>query len=218
MPEQPGRRERKKRQTHQAIQAAALELFALRGYRETTLREIADRANVAPRTLTVHFATKEELLFDAEPFRLETLIDALDSRSGSALDALRDWMRETMAELDAEGDAASAALWQRRAVRIQIINAEPELRGRARSGYYEMERVLADALGADLGQPGTALIPRLAALTVATGLRELYESDEAQALGPEPTATDLLTLVDRVIAFARAGIDGASAAATKHDS
>jgi hypothetical protein len=74
-------------------------------------------------------------------------------------------------------------------------------------GNHEFERVLADAIGQDLGQPGTALAPRLAALTAVTGLRELYETDEARALPSPPKAADLLALVDRVIAFTRAGID-----------
>ena len=56
------RQERRKRRTRQAIQKAALELFAERGYRETTINDIAERAEVAPRTVTVHFPAKEELL------------------------------------------------------------------------------------------------------------------------------------------------------------
>src|SRR6185312_13242028 len=98
MAESPDRRTRKKRRTHLAIQDAAFELFAERGYRETTIRAIADRADVAPRTVTVHFATKEELLFDGEPFRLESLTAALNTRGPqeSALDSLRNWMAATM--------------------------------------------------------------------------------------------------------------------------
>jgi AcrR family transcriptional regulator len=211
MAEQPDRRERKKRRTRLAIQDAALALFAERGYRETTINAIADRADVAPRTVTVHFATKEELLFDTEPFTLESLVAALDARGPreSALDALRDWMADTMTALGS--DEAGGRFWERRALRAHIINAEPELRGRARAGYHAFERAVADAIGADLGMPGTALVPQLAALTAVTGLRELYESDEARALPTPPTTADLLALVDRVIAFARAGIEGASA-------
>jgi AcrR family transcriptional regulator len=212
MPETPDRRERKKQRTRLAIQDAAFELFAERGYRETTINAIADRADVAPRTVTVHFPTKEELLFDAEPFTLESLIAVLQARRSHepALDTLRDWMASTMTALDS--DESSGRVWERRALRAHIINTEPELRGRARAGYHEFERVLADAIGKDLGQPGTALVPRLAALTAVSGLRELYETDEAITLASPPNAADLLALVDRVIAFTQAGIDGSTVA------
>jgi AcrR family transcriptional regulator len=214
MAEAPDRRERKKQRTRLAIQNAAFELFAERGYRETTINAIADRADVAPRTVTVHFPTKEELLFDAEPFTLTSLVTALEARElhESALDALRGWMAGTMTGLDSA--ESSGRVWERRALRAHIINTEPELRGRARAGYYEFERVLADAIGKDLSQPGAALTPRLAALTAVTGLRELYETDEARSLRSPPNAADLLALVDRVIAFTHAGINGSSGAPT----
>ncbi len=208
MVESPSRRTRKKQRTRLAIQDAAFELFAERGYRETTISAIADRADVAPRTVTVHFATKEELLFDAEPFRLESLVAALGARGAeeSALDTLRNWMARTMAQLESENADLSDRFWERRAQRARIINAEPALRGRSRAGYYEFERVLADAIGADIGQAGTALVPRLAALTAVAGLRDLYETDELLALPAPPTAASLMALVDRVIAFTLAGI------------
>src|SRR5580700_5845438 len=100
--EQADRQERRKRRTRQAIQAAALELFAECGYRETTINDIAERADVAPRTVTVHFPAKEELLFDAEPFTLDSLSERLAERGPheSALDALRDWMATTMTEVE----------------------------------------------------------------------------------------------------------------------
>jgi hypothetical protein len=163
---------------------------------------------VAPRTVTVHFATKEELLFDAEPFRPESLAAALNARGPkqSALDTLREWMASTMNDLESQDAELNGRFWERRAQRAHIINAEPGLRGRARAGYYEFERILADAVGADLGQAGTALVPRLAALTAVAGLRDLYETDELRALPSPPTAAGLLALVDRVIAFTRAGI------------
>src|SRR6478609_6220025 len=196
MPESVDRRTRKRQRTHLAIQDAAFELFAERGYRDTTIRAIADRADVAPRTVTVHFATKEELLFDAEPFRPESLAAALATRGPkqSALDTLREWMAATMSELQSHDAELSGRFWDRRAQRAHIINAEPGLRGRARAGYYEFERLLADAVGTDLGQAGTALVPPLAALTAVAGLRDLYETDELRAL-PSPTAADLLALV-----------------------
>ena len=88
------------------------------------------------------------------------------------------------------------------------IPKEPELRGRARASYYPFERVLAEAIGKDLGQSGNTLAPRLAALPAIAGLRELYESDEAQGLAEPPSATEWLELGDTVSLVARAGIEG----------
>jgi AcrR family transcriptional regulator len=209
-PEVVDRQQRRKRRTREAIQKAAFELFAERGYRETTINDIAERADVAPRTVTVHFPAKEELLLDAEPFSLDSLSERLSSRrpNESALEALRDWMATTMTEAETNGSEMDGRFWERRALRAHIINSEPELRGRARAGYYPFERALADAIGNDIGQSGNALIPRLAAFAAVAGLRELYESDEAQALAAPPSAAELLELVNRVIRFVRAGLEG----------
>src|ERR1700689_47768 len=161
---QVDRQERRKRRTRQAIQTAALELFAERGYRETTINDIAQRADVAPRTVTVHFPAKEEMLFDAEPFTLDGLSRRLAERDPSepALEVLRDWVAATMTNVETDGGELDERFWHRRALRAHIINAEPELRGRARAGYYPFERVLPDAIGEVLGQSGNALLPRLA--------------------------------------------------------
>src|SRR4029077_2091068 len=126
------RQARRKRRTRQAIQKAALELFAERGYRETTINDIAERAEVAPRTVTLHFPAKEELLLDAEPFTLDSLRDRLSARKPheSALDALRDWRATTMTDAESNAPEVDGRFWERRALRAHIINNEPELRGR----------------------------------------------------------------------------------------
>ena len=51
-----------------------------------------------------------------------------------------------------------------------------------------------------------AQIASLAAATAVTGLRELYDSREARALGPEPTGADLIQLVNQVIDYAIEGL------------
>src|ERR1700677_4677933 len=209
-PEVVDRQQRRKRRTREAIQKAAFELFAERGYRETTINDIAERADVAPRTVTVHFPAKEELLLAAEPFTLDSLRVRLSARGPheSALETLRAWMSTTMTEVETDESDGDGHFWERRALRAHIINNEPELRGRSRASYYPFERLLAEAIGEDLGQSADSLIPRLAALSAVAGLRELYESDEAQGLAAPPSAAQLLKLVDKVICFAKAGING----------
>ena len=96
----------------------------------------------------MHFPAKEELLFDAEPFTLDGLSERLAARqpSESALEGHRDWMATTMTQAETNGSEPDGRFWERRALRAHIINAEPELRGRARAGYYPFERVLAEAM------------------------------------------------------------------------
>ena len=87
----------------------------------------------------------------------------------------------------------------------------------ARTPYQQEARALAERLVGELleaeeiviGMPLYSLIPRLAALSAVAGLRELYESDEAQSLAAPPDAAELLKLVDTVIRFAQAGTNGA---------
>ena len=82
---------------------------------------------------------------------------------------------------------------------------------KAPAGYHEFEPSWPTPSDTTLANR-SAPAPRLAALTAATGLRELYESDEARALPSPPKAIELLALVERVIAFARAGLEENAAA------
>ncbi|MDQ4103620.1 MAG: TetR/AcrR family transcriptional regulator, partial [Actinomycetota bacterium] len=148
------RQQRRKQRTRQAIQDAALALLAQRGYRATTMSAIAEAADVALRTVTVHFPTKADLLFDTEPFTQESLAARLDGRAAneSTLQALRDWMASRMRELGTEAPDVQHRVWHRRALRAQVIGADDELRARSRASYYPYEQLIAVHLGRDLNQ------------------------------------------------------------------
>ena len=90
-PDKPGLRERKKQQTRETIVRVALELFAERGYDETTLAEIAEAADVSPRTIFSYFESKEDILFCEAPAQLEGIKEALKQRPDgtTTVDALR---------------------------------------------------------------------------------------------------------------------------------
>src|SRR5579862_9660424 len=60
-PAESPRRERKKRQTRDALLHAALRLFDAKGYEHTAVREITDAVDVSERTFFRYFASKEDL-------------------------------------------------------------------------------------------------------------------------------------------------------------
>src|SRR4029450_4557104 len=69
----PGRRERKKLATRQALQEAALRLVAERGLDRGTVGDISEAADVATRTFFNYFSSKEEALLGDAPQNLATV-------------------------------------------------------------------------------------------------------------------------------------------------
>lgn len=75
-----GLRERKKRQTQEAIAAAAMELFQAHGFDAVTVADVARAADVAEKTVFNHFPTKEDLVFFRSEDRLAAQVEAIRTR------------------------------------------------------------------------------------------------------------------------------------------
>jgi AcrR family transcriptional regulator len=73
-------RQRHTERTRDAIVDAAYGLFAAKGYAETTIDEIAERADIAPRTFFRYFPAKEAVLFHATEHQVEDLAAKLRDR------------------------------------------------------------------------------------------------------------------------------------------
>lgn len=56
------RRERRRREIRERVEVAALELFTAQNYEPTTMDQIAERADIARRTLFNHFPRKRDIL------------------------------------------------------------------------------------------------------------------------------------------------------------
>lgn len=63
---------------------AALELYAERGFDQTTVSEIAQRAGLTERTFFRYFADKREVLFSGQDALLDLMVGTLESAPASA--------------------------------------------------------------------------------------------------------------------------------------
>jgi AcrR family transcriptional regulator len=195
----PGLRERKRRRTRDAIARAALELFDRQGFRATTLPQIATAADVSPRTVSGHFATKESLAFPRADEELEALAARLTRRPAgeTTTEALRDWIERWLHE--AAGREEELALQRR------VIAANEELRAHQHEVLRRAHRPIAEAFARDLGQDPADLEPRMAAAATLT-VFELLGDDWKRAPGRDLRAE--LGGVDLIVRF----IDGGTAA------
>jgi AcrR family transcriptional regulator len=84
----PSLRERKRLRTRRAIQEAALTLFAEQGFDDTTVEQIAERAEVATATFFRYFPGKADVALDFHDALLPVLWDAVVRRPAKESDFL----------------------------------------------------------------------------------------------------------------------------------
>jgi AcrR family transcriptional regulator len=170
---EPHRRERKKRQTRDALVHAALTLFIAKGYEHTAVREITDTADVSERTFFRYFASKEDLVLSFIRDSQDAFVAELASRPAAEppftalCNAFRTSFRAVMTEGQQPGEDSSYLLVMR------LIDVTPALLAGLLRYMHDRDdeiiRVLAAREGVD---PETDRRPRLAvlaygALTVA---------------------------------------------------
>jgi AcrR family transcriptional regulator len=119
---------------------AAVELFAERGFEQTTAGDIAERAGVTERTFFRHFTDKREVLFDGSAAMEQTAYDAIRAAPGdlSPLDAALAGMIAGGGLLEDRRDHAVR--------RSRIIAANPSLQERELLKLAAMVDATAEAL------------------------------------------------------------------------
>ncbi|MGO9881742.1 MAG: TetR/AcrR family transcriptional regulator [Solirubrobacteraceae bacterium] len=75
-----GLRERKRRLTRQLISDAATAMFAIRGFDNVRVAEVADRVGVSEKTVYNYFPTKESLVLDTADETIERVASAIRER------------------------------------------------------------------------------------------------------------------------------------------
>src|SRR3954447_3565576 len=122
------------------LREAAMQLFLERGYDQTTVADIADKAGVTSRTFFRYYADKREVLFGGSEALQTAMVDAVAAAPAKS------------GPLDAIGAALAAAadmIGGRRDFsqrRFAVINANPALSERELSKMAGLSAALSEAL------------------------------------------------------------------------
>jgi AcrR family transcriptional regulator len=141
-----GRRAENRRRTFESLRDSGLTLFAERGFDETTIEQIAERAGVSLRTFFRYFSCKEALLFGSDlQEQCETIL-----RGRPEGESLLVSLHQAGVELWRTGAAAGEG---RRALRRTLLRAHPSVRAYGRKLVMDtapvMATIAAERLGVD---------------------------------------------------------------------
>jgi len=189
---EPGLRERKKARTRRAIVRATLELTLEQGFAAATIPQIAERADVAPRTVSLYFPHKEEIVFAGADAALDRLVARLSDGPGDLVDRLRAWLTDEASQSDHD-DLAQ--------LRYRAIALDRDLRTRDRVLMEAAEEKIAAAVADELGERPDGVGPRAfaaATLGMLTSVRDGFAAGDA--------GIDAAAELDRGLAFVRGGL------------
>jgi AcrR family transcriptional regulator len=166
-----------------------MRLFAERGYDATTIADVAAAADVAPRTVTMYFPSKQDIAMARFGAMVDSLTSALCDRAPgeSVTEVISRWLRT-------DGQCADRDLKE---LQQRMFAANPELNALRNALMAEPiakgAELLAKDTGTAPGDPG----PRIAAVTAGAVVLQLSE------IPPGPQRDEAITAAMR---FLDAGI------------
>lgn len=145
------------------LTGAAMELYRERGFDQTTVAEIADRAGLTERTFFRYFSDKREVLFAGQERLLEIYMASIDAAPGTAT---------PMELVEAALLAVTPVFDERREFSRQrhaVISAHPELQERELLKRASMAAAIAAALRQrGVPEPTASLAAEAGAITFKT--------------------------------------------------
>jgi AcrR family transcriptional regulator len=167
---EPGARER--------LQAAALELFATRGFEQTTAAEIAQSVGLTERTFFRHFSDKREVLFYGQEQFLQTFIDGVNAAPPEASP-----LEVIASALDAAGSFFPDERRTYSRMRQSVIDQNPALRERELHKLAGLATTVADALRArGIGEPAATLAAQSGSSVFAVAFAQWIREGESRSL------------------------------------
>ncbi len=190
-----GLRERKKLRTRHALGAAALELAVRHGLDGVTVEQIAEAADVSPRTFFNYFSSKEEAVVAADLERARAMAERLAARPTDepVLTSVRAVVREMV-----DGADARARDWVRQ---VRLVRANPALVPHQLAAYAAIEAQLAAVIAERTGLDAGDLYPVLTAAAVMSAARTATTRWLAS-----DGASDLVTWLDEALDLLETGL------------
>jgi AcrR family transcriptional regulator len=167
---EPGARER--------LQAAALELFATRGFEQTTAAEIAQAVGLTERTFFRNFSDKREVLFHGQERFLQAFVDGVDQApaEASALDLIAAALHSAAAFFPDERRPYSR-------LRQTVIEQNPPLQERELHKLAGLAATVAAALRArGIAEPAATLAAQSAATVFGVSFAQWIREGETRSL------------------------------------
>ena len=184
--------------TPERLQKAALELFATRGFEQTTATEIAQSVGLTERTFFRHFSDKREVLFHGQELLVQAFLAGVDTAPPDASPI------EIVAS--ALQSAASFFLDERRRysrTRQSVIDQNPALQERERHKLASIATTIADALRArGVDELAAALAAQSGATVFGIAFAQWIREDEQRSLAD--IAADVLGKLQTLTATATA--------------
>jgi AcrR family transcriptional regulator len=166
-----GLRERKKRETREAITRAAWKLFGRRGFDAVTVADIARAAKVSEKTVFNYFPAKEDLVFGAGMQRIAALIDAVRTRppDASIVEPFRRWTMDYLDRVEHEPVDSLTAI-------PRLVMGSDALRVRLFVGWEQEAALLGPVIADQVGGSDSELVPMVVARTLAWTHRVIFRA------------------------------------------
>ena len=196
-------RARRRVQKRDEVALVAIRLFVDRGFDAVTVDEIAEAADIAPRTFFRYFASKDDVLFTDHEERLEQLRELI--AASPADEPILTTVRHTVEELvrryldDTE----------RMLLASQVVAATPALQARSIERQDGWEDELAGMVAARLDVDPAVDLRRFVAATTLAAMRSAVRLWAAGG-----GTGDVLTLVDHTLDLLDGGLHHESELAT----
>lgn len=160
------------------LQKAALELFAARGFEQTTATEIAEAVGLTERTFFRHFSDKREVLFHGQDALVAAFLTGIDNAppDASPFEVVAAALRSVSSFFPDERRPHSRT-------RQSVIDQNPALQERERHKLSSIATTIAEALRArGVDEVAATLAAESGATVFAIAFTQWIRNDEERSL------------------------------------